>query len=297
MFIRQEYTSQPSTVMICNTFGNQRQGLLWWSGISPTLVGTVADHQRSLPAAWIECPFKMGRLLTSFCCSRKSEADTNHSYSRHTAQRWIWYAGNYKPPLGCMTGKPCAFDKRFNTLIITDHQQHPYLVGNTSHRTQWLDLAYPLACWKHKPWTIFLCHRTQWLDLAYPLACWKHKPSGRLNPTTGLGWHNDELPRRWEWWSCPSVGSKQPRRWELGSKVDLLLTTEYKSNGFTCIRPTVHLICGHSLATVGLYAGDTVCFVLSRNPSVHRPNTVCMQVIPCVLYAGDTVCLGVSMLK
>ena len=39
-----------------------------------------------------------------------------------------------------------------------------------------------------------------------------------------------------------------------------------------CIRPTVHLICGHSLATVGLYAGETVCFVLSRNPSVYRPN-------------------------
>ena len=28
-----------------------------------------------------------------------------------------------------------------------------------------------------------------------------------------------------------------------------------------CIRPTVHLICGHSQATVGLYAGETVCFV------------------------------------
>ena len=31
--------------------------------------------------------------------------------------------------------------------------------------------------------------------------------------------------------------------------------------------------CRHSRATVGLYAGETVCFVLSRNPSVHRPNT------------------------
>ena len=30
-----------------------------------------------------------------------------------------------------------------------------------------------------------------------------------------------------------------------------------------CIRPTVHLICGHSGATVGLYAGETVCFVQS----------------------------------
>ena len=30
-----------------------------------------------------------------------------------------------------------------------------------------------------------------------------------------------------------------------------------------CIRPTVHLICRHSRATVGLYAGETVCFVLS----------------------------------
>ena len=40
-----------------------------------------------------------------------------------------------------------------------------------------------------------------------------------------------------------------------------------------CIRPTVHLICRHSRATVGLYVGETVCFILSRNPSVHRPNT------------------------
>ena len=38
--------------------------------------------------------------------------------------------------------------------------------------------------------------------------------------------------------------------------------TEYKSFGFACIRPTVHLICRHSRATVGLYAGETVCFVL-----------------------------------
>jgi len=29
-----------------------------------------------------------------------------------------------------------------------------------------------------------------------------------------------------------------------------------------CIRPTVHLICRHSRATVGLYAGETVCSVL-----------------------------------
>ena len=40
-----------------------------------------------------------------------------------------------------------------------------------------------------------------------------------------------------------------------------------------CIRPTVYLICGYSLATVGLYARETVCFFLFRNPSVHWPNT------------------------
>src|ERR1041385_1716856 len=66
-------------------------------------------------------------------------------------------------------------------------------------------------------------------------------------------------------------------------------------------------MCGQSQATVGLYAGETVCFVdISRNPSVHRPNTNhsdwpayaqwcircagthepqlgCMQAKPCVL--------------
>ena len=47
--------------------------------------------------------------------------NTNYSDSRHTAQRCIWYTGTHEPPLGCMTGKPCAF--------------------GFSHRTQWLDLA------------------------------------------------------------------------------------------------------------------------------------------------------------
>ena len=50
-------------------------------------------------------------------------------------------------------------------------------------------------------------------------------------------------------------------------------STIYKAFGFPCIRPTVHLICGHSGATVGLYAGETMCFVLSISPSVHRPYT------------------------
>ena len=36
---------------------------------------------------------------------------------------------------------------------------------------------------------------------------------------------------------------------------------------------TNHLICRHSRATVGLYAGETACFVLYRNPSVNRLNT------------------------
>ena len=36
-----------------------------------------------------------------------------------------------------------------------------------------------------------------------------------------------------------------------------------------CIRPTVHLICGHSRATVGLYAGETVYFVLSLGNAKH----------------------------
>ena len=40
-----------------------------------------------------------------------------------------------------------------------------------------------------------------------------------------------------------------------------------------CIRPTVHLICGHSRATVGLYAGDPCVFFYLLNTPVHRPNT------------------------
>ena len=36
-------------------------------------------------------------------------------------------------------------------------------------------------------------------------------------------------------------------------------STEYKSFGFPSYSPTVHLICRHSRATIGLYDGETVC--------------------------------------
>ena len=76
-----------------------------------------------------------------------------------------------------------------------------------------------------------------------------------------------------------------------------------------CIRPTVHLICGHSRGTVGLYAGETVCFVLSTkyfsssteyksfrfpsySPTVHL---ICRHSRATVgLYDGDTVCFVLS---
>ena len=47
----------------------------------------------------------------------------------------------------------------------------------------------------------------------------------------------------------------------------------YKAFGFPSYSPTVHLICRLSGATVGLYDGETGCFVLSTNHHVHRPYT------------------------
>ena len=97
-------------------------------------------------------------------------------------------------------------------------------------------LSVPPPPLRMDPACVYLRHQIQWLDLAYLVACspvllclslfagqqlepppigrwirttqrryWKHKPSGRLNPTTGLGWRNDELARRWEWWFLSNI--------------------------------------------------------------------------------------------
>ena len=44
----------------------------------------------------------------------------------------------------------------------------------------------------------------------------------------------------------------------------------YKSFGFPSYSPTVHLICRHSRATVGLYDGETVCFVQSMQAFEYK---------------------------
>ena len=41
-----------------------------------------------------------------------------------------------------------------------------------------------------------------------------------------------------------------------------------------CMHPTVHLICGHSWATVGLHAGETVCFGESVTKTFHFSNSI-----------------------